>query len=809
MDMSLLPNRRISMDLNNSTIVSRAMAAAAANNHHSTHALKRGKQSHRYDVSVFYSLAAEQDVEIEDELALAQRTLRDFKSNISAQSKKNFMLERDVRFLDSRIALLIQNRMALDEQTEVQSHLEEQDEESEAHYLDERKMQHYGNLFFLLQCEPRHIATLCRLVRLSEIDALLQTVMFTLYGNQYESREEHLLLTMFQNVLAAQFETTSEFGSLLRANTPVSRMMTTYTRRGPGQSYLRKVLSDKINHLIEQTDLNLQINPLKVHKELLISMDPLQAEAEGLERGIPVESMQSNPYLQSILQPRITKLIETAEMFLNTILDSLDKVPYGIRWICKQIRSLTRRRYPEASDHAITSMIGGFFFLRFVNPAIVTPQAYMLVEGVPSQHPRTVLTLIAKMLQNLANKPVYAKESYMMPTNVFVERNKQRINRFLNDLCEVGDFYESLEMDQYMTLSKKDIVISITPNEIYNTLSLLQQHIDVLSPRPTDHLRMLVTEIGSVPAQVTRQQNKALSLPLFSRWEIPIQDLTMALMSENNIAQSDVVYMETKALFVQIIRSLTHLPRPFQLDTVVSAAKASKDTLLVNKACKIVDMLEELQKLDIVHPKDNYGVLVEEITQELAHLGDLKDKVMEELQSLESVYKTILDHNNYLNSQLESYRAYLQNVRMLSTGSTQDLAQPSDVFPEKQIGLGVALVDGKSTKKTKSQQQQHLQGPFKFTHQQLEREGVIAETEVAEHRRCNIFLMILSPLPGTFIISLHYKGRERPVLEIDLKLDDLLERQQGNIQLLDLEYMKLNVTKTLYLLTKTFMTKNK
>lgn len=33
---------------------------------------------------------------------------------------------------------------------------------------------------------------------MSEMDALLQTVMFTIYGNQYESREEHLLLTMFQ-----------------------------------------------------------------------------------------------------------------------------------------------------------------------------------------------------------------------------------------------------------------------------------------------------------------------------------------------------------------------------------------------------------------------------------------------------------------------------------------------------------------------------------------------------------------------------------------------------------------------------------
>ena len=50
----------------------------------------------------------------------------------------------------------------------------------------------------MLQSEPRHIAHLCRLVTMHEIDQLLQTVMFTIYGNQYESREEHLLLTMFQ-----------------------------------------------------------------------------------------------------------------------------------------------------------------------------------------------------------------------------------------------------------------------------------------------------------------------------------------------------------------------------------------------------------------------------------------------------------------------------------------------------------------------------------------------------------------------------------------------------------------------------------
>jgi len=78
--------------------------------------------------------AKEKDLEIEDDLArgmskrphsravtrrtdisIAQKVLRELKSKISSQSKKNFVLEKDVRYLDSRIALLIQNRMALEE----------------------------------------------------------------------------------------------------------------------------------------------------------------------------------------------------------------------------------------------------------------------------------------------------------------------------------------------------------------------------------------------------------------------------------------------------------------------------------------------------------------------------------------------------------------------------------------------------------------------------------------------------------------------------------------------------------------------
>lgn len=67
---------------------------------------------------------------------------------------------------------------------------------------------------------------------------------------------------------------------------------------------------------------------------------------ENLPRGVPPEVAATNPDVQAIIAPRLTMLMEIANSFLVTIIDSLEDVPYGIRWICKQIRSLTRVRTP-------------------------------------------------------------------------------------------------------------------------------------------------------------------------------------------------------------------------------------------------------------------------------------------------------------------------------------------------------------------------------------------------------------------------------------------------------------------------------
>lgn len=733
-------------------------------------------------------VAAQEDQDVEDELSRAQKKLRKLKANISSQSKKNFVLERDVRYLDSRIALLIQNRMALDEQNEIVSQLEESTDVQLGSFPDDRKLQQYGNLFCLLQSEPRHIANLTRLVSLGEIDQLLQTVMFTIYGNQYESREENLLLTMFQTVLSAQFESSSEYTNLLRANTPVSRMMTTYTRRGPGQQYLKSVLSERINSLIEHRNLNLEINPLKVYEQMIEQVTAeTGSEPDALPRVVAPEQITTNKDVIAIMTPRYLMLIEIANTMLTTIIDNLSNIPYGIRWICKQIKQLTRRKFPEASEQIISSLIGAFFFLRFINPAIVTPSGYMLVDSPPGDNPRRTLTLIAKLLQNVVNQPTHNKEPYITPLQPFVDDNAQRVIKFLNDVCEVPDFYETLEMDQYIALSKKDLSLDITLNEVYSMHFLLEKHIDHLAPDKANHLRILIKEVGGAPPQVLRSENRSIILPLFSRWETPIADITHSL----DITQHDLLFMETKSTFVQILRSLPEdspaSKGPLNLAVVADTAAQTRDGAVVRRGIRALDMLRDLADAGLVDPNDRYNPLTGEVEEEIAHLGSIREKVVTEMTSLQAVYKTICDHNDYLKNQLDTYRAYLLNVREQAGGS-----KGSEALTR---GIGVVAVSGKQKKQAKT-----VIGPFKYSHGHLERDGVIASSNIPANRRSNIYFNISSPNPGTFVISLHYKGRNRGLLELDLKLDDLLEMQQNNVQLLDLEYVHFNVARILGML---------
>jgi Ras GTPase-activating-like protein IQGAP2/3 len=198
-----------------------------------------------------------------------------------------------------------------------------------------------------------------------------------------------------------------------------------------------------------------------------------------------------------------------------------------------------------------------------------------------------------------------------------------------------------------------------------------------------------------------------------------VQDIQAAFA--DSVSSSDMLYMETKSIFVQLIRSLPHAAekQPYNLPGIAERAATTKDATLVRRGIKVKEMLRELEELKIIEAVDGYKLMQDEVAAELVHLGNLRDKVILETKSLEAVYKTILDHNNYMRGQLEQYKAYLQNVRI--TASKDKGAATA---------VGVVTVGGKEKKPVKAA----VLGPYRFTHAQLEREGIIVESNVPDTR---------------------------------------------------------------------------
>lgn len=70
-------------------------------------------------------------------------------------------------------------------------------------------------------------------------------------------------------------------------------------------------------------------------------------------------------------------------------------------------------KFPDCSREQVCSLIGGFYLLRFINPAVVTPQAFMLVSAKLSANTRRNLTLVKKneeqkfVVKNLLNLKIF------------------------------------------------------------------------------------------------------------------------------------------------------------------------------------------------------------------------------------------------------------------------------------------------------------------------------------------------------------------------------------------------------------------
>jgi len=198
-------------------------------------------------------------------------------------------------------------------------------------------------------------------------------------------------------VIEDEVETTENSGTLFRGNCLASKILSSYSV-SVGKDFLKQLLEGPINSVIVDGD-KYEVNPLK-----LSNSANLDENIQNLRQGL--------------------------QTFMEAILQSISYCPLVIRKICVELRNSIAVRFPQS----LYSVVGGFFFLRFVCPAIVSPEGFGVMDKVPNSG-RRPLILISKILQNLGNGVQFGKkEEYMAPLNDLILHYLPLIQQFFDEL---------------------------------------------------------------------------------------------------------------------------------------------------------------------------------------------------------------------------------------------------------------------------------------------------------------------------------------------------------------------------------------
>jgi hypothetical protein len=121
-----------------------------------------------------------------------------------------------------------------------------------------------------------------------------------------------------------------------------------------------------------------------------------------------------------------TNLETAASAFLVTLIES--DVPLAIREICAIIAQSVAVKFPESEFTA-----GAFLFLRFIVPAIVSPEKLDLDVPEENRNIRRGLVLVGKILQALANNVKIG----ISCTNPWIDQSIVKMARFISSLSKL------------------------------------------------------------------------------------------------------------------------------------------------------------------------------------------------------------------------------------------------------------------------------------------------------------------------------------------------------------------------------------
>ncbi|XP_025089024.1 neurofibromin-like isoform X9 [Pomacea canaliculata] len=315
---------------------------------------------------------------------------------------------------------------------------------------------------------------------------------------------KRLLYQLLWNMFSKEVELADCMQTLFRGNSLASKIMA-YCFRFYGQWYLCDLLSPLIQEMFH------------LEKECHVSYEIDQTR---LEQGENLEDNKRN-------------LLEMTQKVFTAIVESAPKFPPKLRSMCHCLYQVVTQRFQQSSAEAVWTVIGTVIFLRFINPAIVSPYESGIVEKEPTLRMKRGLTLMCKIMQNIANHLLFTKEVHMMAFNEFLKSNFENGRRFFT---EIASDCETLDAGNHNLSFINDANVLALHRLLWNNQEKIGDYLSssrdhkAVGRRPFDKMATLLAYLGPPEHR-----------PLDSQWSS--MDMTSTkfeeIMSKHNMHEKD------------------------------------------------------------------------------------------------------------------------------------------------------------------------------------------------------------------------------------------------------------------------------
>ena len=443
--------------------------------------------------------------------------------------------------------------------------------------------------------------------------------------------------------------------------------------------------------------------------------------------------------------------------FLNAILSNGSMIPYGVRWILKQLNFLFKRNDSYLEFNGAERNLCRFYFGCLAKGM---RHPFQLMEW--NKHVQENIIQVSKALEYLSQPEAFEVNKEL---DLWMEKHEQVCCDFIKNTYSVSDFYKDLQIQQIASLTMdEEIDISLSDLWFIHTL-VADYYQPCMESNDSDyfHIPKFLSEITSTPL-MTRLPGKMIRIPLFHRWNHGFLPCQPSFLFQDAFNSKELLYMDVKSCLVELFGCLENgyeLALKWKVDVAIEAALASSFPLLSQLGSLSRSLLNDLSRfseLDIYKP---LAVLHQEVCMELKIQGNYKIKLQTEIKDLSLKKNSMQSHYTYLQMQLEAFQVALINTRNRFQ------------FTKKKLAVPISRISKEDW----------------ITRIPMDKHNLETDPEYDE----NLLLLISSPSTGCIQITLTDKNYGEPNLDFTFTLDDLLETKMYEIHHLKIECLSISI----------------